>query len=239
MHPLDNPVWDALIGSQHEFAEVGGLAARFIPDVSRFGAFPELPGPDHWAAMAHLVGPGGSVILLGDTGTLPDGWAVDYDGTGVQMTGEEVDARVGDDARQRTDIDIDILPLGASDAADMVALVALTRPGPFEARTWELGGYVGVRSEGRLVAMAGQRLRPTGCCEISAVATHPEYRRQGLAEILVRVVAGRIAARGEVPILHTAADNADAIRLYERMGFVHRRLVHFAGIRAPAIPPTD
>lgn len=235
MHPLDNPVWNALCGPQREFAEFGGLAARIIPDVSRFGAFPEPPGPDHWAAMAQLIGPDGAVILIGDTGTPPEGWRVDYEGTGVQMSGEDLEPWTPDIAAHP--IAIDLLPLGEPDAGDMIELVALTRPGPFAPRTWELGGYVGVRSNGRLVAMAGQRLRPPGWCEISAVATHPDYRRQGLGELLVRVVAGRIVARGEVPVLHAAADNADAIRLCERMGFVHRRRVKFMGIQAPADIP--
>ena len=234
MHPLDNPVWDALNGPQRAFAEFGGLAARFILDVSRFGAFPEPPGPDHWAAMAQLIGPGSAVILIGDTGATPDGWTVDYEGVGAQMTGEGVASWTTDGAAHPTGFDI--VPLGAPDAADMVELVALAQPGPFAPRTWELGGYVGVRAEGSLVAMAGQRLRPTGWCEISAVATHPDYRRKGLGEILVRVVAAGIVARGEVPVLHTAADNSGAIRLYERMGFTHRRRVRFVGIRAPGDP---
>ncbi len=88
MHPLDNPVWHALHGPQRDVAESNGLAARCIPEISLFGAFAESPGPDHWDAMASLVGPGHAVILTGHTGDPPDGWGVEYDGTGVQMVGE-------------------------------------------------------------------------------------------------------------------------------------------------------
>jgi len=234
MHPLDNPVWDALNGPQSEVADTRDLAARYRPDISAFGAFPEPPGPEHWRAMAHLVGPGGMVIVTGHTGTPPEGWSTEYEGDGVQMTGEAIDARPAEMAALRPELRI--LPLGKAEAADMIELVGLARPGPFSLRTWELGGYVGVQVDGQLVAMAGQRFRPTGWCEISAVATHPDHRRQGLAAYLVRVVAAGIRVRGEVPLLHAAADNIDAIRLYEAMGFTHRRVARFVAVRAPGDP---
>ena len=132
-----------------------------------------------------------------------------------------------------------MVPLGADDARAMSDLVALARPGPFSARTWELGGYVGVRAGGVLVAMAGQRFRPEGWCEISAVATHPDHRRRGLGAHLVRVVAAGIVARGETPFLHAAADNVEAIRLYAAMGFSHARTVRFVVARAPGDAPPD
>ena len=115
----------------------------------------------------------------------------------------------------------------------MIALVELARPGPFSPRTYELGGYVGVRRGDQLVAMAGRRFRPEGWGEIGAVATHPDHRRQGLGELLVRIVAAGIAARGETPFLHTSADNATALRLYAAMGFTVRRRVRFVAVRAP------
>jgi len=234
MDPLDNPVWDALHGPQRAVAETGALAARYLPDVSPFGAFPEPPGPPHWDAMADLVGPGGIVIVTGHTGAPPDGWGVEYDGTGTQMTGEALVATPDDVAALRPDVRV--VPLGGPESAAMVELVALARPGPFSPRTWELGGYVGVFRDGRLIAMAGQRFRPSGWCEISAVATHPDHRRQGLGELLVRVVAAGIVARGEVPLLHAAEDNTSAIRLYESMGFTHRARVRFVAVRVPGGP---
>jgi len=229
---LDNPVWSALTGPQRDYAEVVGDIARYQPEVSLFGAFARLPGPRHWTAMAELIGAGGVVITTGPTGPPPDGWRVEYDGEGVQMTGEGVDV-----ARQ---LDVpegaDIVRLGADDVADMLELVALTRPGPFEPATWELGGYVGIRRDGRLVAMAGERMRPVGWAEISAVATHPDHRRQGLGELLVRVVAAGIRERDELPLLHVAATNTSAIRLYEAMGFAARGTVRFLSVRAPGEP---
>jgi len=234
MHPLDNPVWDALHGPQHEVAETGALAARYVPGVSLFGGFPEAPGPRHWDAMAGLLGEGGVVVLTGPVAPPPTGWVIEYEGTGVQMVGRALTATPDEVAASRPDVDI--VSLAGPDVPAMLQLVALARPGPFAPRTWELGGYVGVLRDGELVAMAGQRFRPTGWCEISAVATHPDHRRRGLGELLVRAVAAGIVARGETPVLHAAETNTGAVRLYEAMGFTLRRRVRFLSVRAPGGP---
>jgi ribosomal protein S18 acetylase RimI-like enzyme len=128
-----------------------------------------------------------------------------------------------------------VVTLGAGDVADMLALVAEARPGPFLARTIEFGGYVGIRRQGQLVAMAGERLRPAGWAEVSAVATHPGHRRQGLAERLIQTVASAVAGRGEAPFLHAAAGNTDAIRLYESLGFTIRATVRFTVVATPPV----
>jgi ribosomal protein S18 acetylase RimI-like enzyme len=123
--------------------------------------------------------------------------------------------------------------LGEGDVPDMLSLVAETQPGPFLARTIEFGGYLGIRRVGRLVAMAGERLQPAGYVEVSAVATDPAHRHQGLAELLVRAVATSVEGRRAVPILHAASENVGAIRLYERLGFTKRRDVSFVVLQAP------
>lgn len=100
-----------------------------------------------------------------------------------------------------------------------------------------MGVYLGIRRDGRLVAMAGERLHPPGWTEISAVCTDPAFRRRGLATRLVRAVAAGIRARGETPFLHAAADNTEAIRLYESLGFRLRREVMFGTVRVPEHVP--
>jgi predicted GNAT family acetyltransferase len=107
----------------------------------------------------------------------------------------------------------------------MLALATLTRPGPFFERTHELGEFIGVREGGRLIAMAGERMKPDGFTEVSGVCTHPDFRGQGHAAALTRIVASRIRERGETPFLHAYASNAPAIALYERLGYRLRRNV--------------
>ena len=115
----------------------------------------------------------------------------------------------------------------------MTDLVTRTEPGPWRPRTVEFGGYVGVRDRGALVAMAGERMRPPGFTEVSAVCTEPEYRGRGLAGGLTRVVAAAIAARGDRPMLHASAHNAGAVRLYESLGFRQTRPMVAMALRAP------
>ncbi len=116
-------------------------------------------------------------------------------------------------------------PLTEADAAEMLALATLTRPGPFAARTNRLGDFIGVKQDGRLVAMAGERMKPEGFTEVSGVCTHPDFRGRGYAGGLMRIVAARILARGETPFLHVYATNTGAIALYESLGFALRRAV--------------
>ena len=52
----------------------------------------------------------------------------------------------------------------------MLELTAATEPGPFLPQTIRMGSYFGIRaSNGRLAAIAGERLKSTGFAEISAV----------------------------------------------------------------------
>ncbi len=235
---LDNPAWSALAGPQRALASATALAGRFDPEVSPFGGFSEDPSPDHWSDLADLLGPSGTVALVGVNGVPPSDWMLLRAIPGVQMVFNPSNVATGahpgaSDLPRETRGD-PLLPLGADDVGDMLALVALAQPGPFLSRTVEFGGYRGIRRDGELVAMAGQRLRPPGYTEISAVATDPDHRRQGLAERLVLALVDSVLERGETPFLHASADNANAIRLYERLGFTLRREVTFSVVQAPS-----
>ena len=115
-------------------------------------------------------------------------------------------------------------------------LVARTKPGPFFSRTFELGRYIGVRDGGRLVAMAGERLRCPGLTELSAVCTDESHRGRGIASLLVADLVANIRARGDTPFLHAAADNVGAIHLYETLGFRTRAPIDAVLARAPGVP---
>lgn len=221
MHLLDNPAWSALSGPQAGFGEFAGAAARYLPDVAPFSALADPDDPQSWADLAKLVGPAGFALLAG-VDAVPAGWQVTGRTPGVQLvaTGE-----------LRAEPDPAAVPLGPADVPEMLDLVARTKPGPFRERTVELGGYLGIRDGGRLVAMAGERFHPPGWTEISAVCTDPAYRGRGLAGRLVRAVAAGISARGETPAIQAAEDNVGAIRLYRALGFAFRRSITFMGVR--------
>ena len=223
-HPLDIPAWASLTGAHRHLALVHGRAARYLPDVSPFGVVAPDPDARTWADQEALVGHDAVLPLAAVEVTPPAGFTMEMSLQGVQMIDASVDAVTDPEAVRLT----------AADVPEMLDLVARTRPGPFERRTIELGTYLGIRRDGVLVAMAGERMHPPGHTEISAVCTDPAHRGHGLAARLVRAVAAGIRARGETPFLHAAATNTGAIALYEKLGFVLRKTTTFGAIRTPS-----
>jgi ribosomal protein S18 acetylase RimI-like enzyme len=221
---LDNPALTSLTGPHAHLALGHAPVLRYPADVSPFVALPDHPDAAAWRSLAGLLGPDEIGAVPGLAGSPPSGWEVVMRLPGVQMVDEGMDAVPDEEA----------VLLGPADVPEMLALVERTKPGPFMARTVELGTYLGIRRGGELVAMAGERMHPPGWTEISAVCTDDRFRGQGLAARLVRAVAVGIRARGEVPFLHAAATNTGAIRLYESLGFVTRRTIDFVGLQAPA-----
>ncbi|WP_405622351.1 GNAT family N-acetyltransferase [Streptomyces sp. NBC_00076] len=219
---LDNAVWAALDGPHAHLAERVGLAARYPADVYAFAGLADPLDPAAWADLHTLVG-AGAVVRIKPVEQVPDGWEVVGGGVGVQLVDTALRAEPAPEA----------VRLGPDDVPEILDLVARTRPGPFLKRTVALGTYLGIRERGRLIAMAGERLRPPGWTEISAVCTDPDHRGRGLATRLVRAVAAGIRERGDTPFLHAAADNATAIRLYESIGFTLRRRSPILVVRSP------
>ncbi len=226
-HPLDNPARAALLGPHAHLAQRHGQVLRYPPDVTPWHAIPDEPDAAAWADLAMLTGPGGVGAFAGAPAETPPDWERVMLIPGVQLV----------DAGLRAEPDPEAVPLGPADVPEMLALVERTAPGPFAARTIEMGRYLGVRRAGRLIAMAGERLHPPGWTEISAVCTDAEHRGHGLATRLVRAVAAGIRDRGETPFLHAAADNTAAVRLYESLGFALRSHLDFVALRAPATAP--
>ena len=129
-------------------------------------------------------------------------------------------------------VDFEVVELGDADAAEMLELATLTKPGPFFQRTHRLGRFIGVREGGRLAAMCGERLSLPGYTELSAVCTHPAFLGRGYAAGLMSLVTQGIIQRGDVPFLHVYDRNARAIALYERLGWVRRRAVEVSFLEA-------
>ncbi len=225
-HPLDTPLWSALTGPQAHLAVRHGRAARFPTDISPFAA---VAGPAAaWDDLAVLAGTDATVVVPDAPAEPPRGWRVTAAIPGVQMDGSGLGVAADPEA----------VRLGPADVPEMLDLVARTQPGPFLSRTIVLGAYFGIRRGGALVAMAGERMRPPGWGEISAVCTDPAHRGQGLAGRLVRAVGAVIRERGDVPFLHAAAANVAGVRLYEELGFTLRREIRFAALRV-ATPVGD
>lgn len=226
MHPLDNVIWEALTTRQAHFAESFESARRFQKEVTSLCAFAE-PSSEGYASLAGLIGPGGtSAVFLDRPYDSREGWEYVAGAPLLEMVSENGNGSAGPSASIR-----EVVELGVQDSPEMVELAALTKPGPFGTRTHELGDYVGIRDSGRLVAMAGERLKVPGYTEVSAVCTHPEHIGKGYAGILMLEVMRRIRERGEKPFLHVRRDNTRAIQLYERLGYTTRVVLYYAIVR--------
>jgi len=218
-HPLDNPVWNALDGPHRHFATRHGLAVHYARDVAAFSAIAD-DSAQAYADLAHDLPAGAEARLVRHrVDALPDGWVQVKHVPLLQMIAPKVDGQLIDGPAFAT--------LGATDVAAVSALIDLTQPGPFGPRTLEMGRYIGVVEDGRLLALSGERMNLPGYVEMSAICTHPQARGRRLAEHLVRHLMRDAAARGQVPFLHVLPDNEPAIALYERLGFVVRAQMHY------------
>jgi predicted GNAT family acetyltransferase len=221
-HILDRPVWSALATRHAALAEGGPLARRYKASITQFAATGD-DSPESLQALQDLVVAGESLFLVqADDIFLPAGIVAVQTASAVQMVAERRPTEVADNRVER---------LAEADAADMLALAALTRPGPFSLKAQRLGDFWGVKRDGVLVAMAGERMKQPGWTELSGVCTHPDVRGKGLGRLLSLFVAGRIVERGERPYLHAYATNIAAIGLYESLGFKLRRTMNVAVIQ--------
>jgi GNAT superfamily N-acetyltransferase len=211
---FDNILWRSLSGSQRHLSVGTDRIRRYAPGFSGLIGFDDPRQPD-WPALAPYCAPGEPLYCVGWSGPEPEGWAVNAQQTIVKMLwdGRLPDEDGGGEAAPA------FTPLGPGDVAQAMALAALTRPGPFGPRTPELGDYLGCFEQGRLIAMAGERLWAGRYREVSAVCTHPDHQGRGLARRLTLAVLRRQLARSQQPFLHVMADNLAACGLYARMGF--------------------
>jgi ribosomal protein S18 acetylase RimI-like enzyme len=220
-HILDNPAWAALTGPHAKIAEVEGKARRYPPEVSLFNAIDDIDDQESWRDLAKLAGTDATPVFIRREIRVPAQWETVYSGVGFQLLGDQVEGSK----------DPTVVTLTNDDVPQMVDLVARTEPGPFAPRTIELGGYIGFKEDGKLIAMAGRRMNPTGWVEISAVCTDPDFRGRGMAGRLVRTLVANIKESGDMPFLHASITNENAIRLYESMGFVIRTELNFGVLK--------
>ena len=211
---LDNPIWSALTTRQVNLAEANELACRFPPDITTLAGIIE-PARESYDALASLARAGEEAVLFVES--VPEstpGWQMVETSPLLQMvhTGAET-------ASAQVQYEV----LNVEDLAQMLALTEVTKPGPFGNRTPQLGTFIGIRHEGRLVAMTGERLHLPGYTEVSAVCTHNEYQGKGYASALIQVMVQLIKARHETPFLHVLPQNTRAVAVYERLGFTVRR----------------
>jgi ribosomal protein S18 acetylase RimI-like enzyme len=211
---LDNPMWSCLTTRHAHLALGNALARRYPVDVSPIAGLPNA-GAANIDALEALVDVGDTMATAGPyVPSLPSNWEVLHLSRVTQMIRTE--------RATLPEADVDASPLGSEDVPEMLALVELTQPGPFRPRTIELGRFLGIRENGKLVAMAGERMWIGDCHEVSGVCTHPGVQGRGYAKALMARVINRMLRSGETPFLHVESPNARAIAVYRALGFVTR-----------------
>jgi predicted GNAT family acetyltransferase len=221
IHPLDHPIWNSLHSGWSALAEGGERALRLEQRHGPFAAT-ATADPEAMAALLPLIPHDGELWLLGQDARaiLPAGARLARTATLAQMM-----------ATRPAPADpgaVDWVVLGEADAAEMLDLALLTKPGPFRPLTHRLGRFIGVREDGRLIAMAGERMRMPGFAEVSGVCTHPDWRGRRLAGHLMRIVMQAMVERGDTPFLHAYADHDRTIALYRTLGFEVRAALPMA-----------
>jgi ribosomal protein S18 acetylase RimI-like enzyme len=217
---LDNPVWHALAADHSRFAICASRACRYPSQVAPFAAVSKL-SRSSLDELAELLEPAEQIYLLGDGLLTSEHFRVEEQTRALQMLRSR---NMAEQPRQ--------LPLGATleilgrdDGPAMIDLTDLVFPGFFRPRTYEMGQYYGVRVDGELVAMAGERMALPNHREISGVCTHPAHAGRGFATVLIQKIMKLHDEQNLISFLHVGAANVRAIHLYERLGFAVRRSV--------------
>jgi predicted GNAT family acetyltransferase len=211
---LDNVGWHAIAGPQSGLAVRNGLAGRYELDVAPFSAIADPSSDEAWDDLAQLAGATHPAVLFAPGLQTRAGWDVVMHLKCLQMVAGDI---------PETPSQVELVDLTPDDVPEMLALVEATRPGPYSKRTIEMGRYLGHRVDGKLVAMAGERMRCDGFAEVSAVCTDTNFRGRGLGGALTLAIAHHIRARGDEAFLHVAEENVTAQRLYLELGFTVRR----------------
>jgi GNAT superfamily N-acetyltransferase len=220
---LDNPAWSALTTTQIDFALGTAAAKRYKPGILPFVGL-ETPDARAVAELDPLIEPGEAFYIIGEMPPLPAHWNLELALPCAQLLAPA-------DLHGMPQPQEPILHLGEADKDEMFRLITSIQPGYYHPDTRQLGDYYGIRLKGRLIAMAGERMRFTGFSELSAICTHPDYTGHGYAQQLIAWLCRRQTAMGIRTFLHVALSNERALRLYIHLGFRHRRDIVFQRMR--------
>jgi GNAT superfamily N-acetyltransferase len=209
---LDNPIWHSLDSHHATLGRASSSAASYAPEVAPFvgvGSADAAAG----AALAGLLGTHEPYYLVGLVPPSVPGWRLDDHGVIEQMVCAAAPALPDGP---------DFCELGEAHIDDMLELTGLVFPGYFRHDTLRMGRYFGIYRDGRLAAMAGERMHLPGWREISAVCTHPDHGGRGYAQRLVALVTQGVFEQGLQPFLHVSPGNDRAKNVYLRLGYVDR-----------------
>jgi GNAT superfamily N-acetyltransferase len=211
---LDNLPWHALNTEHARFALCAPAARKYPADVTPFCGTPD-NSAQSLQQIIPLLNPDETTYVMADALPAISGLTLGEPLPVFQMLAAEIPKAAPPDRC--------LVSLFAEDAPAMMKLTDLAFPGFFRPRTCEMGVYYGIRIDGELVAMAGERLALPDYREISGVCTHPAHTGKGYAAGLVAHLMQEHAWKGLHSILQVGCANTRAIALYKRLGFCVRK----------------
>jgi ribosomal protein S18 acetylase RimI-like enzyme len=227
MLPLDNAIWTALTTKQAQHAHTSALARRFPPEMTLLGALAANTAMA-FDSLAQLIQHDSVTLYFTSPPQIPTGWDV-LRAVELHQMVQETETPPPDPQRSATP---EIIELSPADIPEMSVLYIATRPArTLCPRIQKLGQFLGVREEGKLVAMGGLRLHLAGYREITTVATMPGYEGRGYATAIMDGLIARLRSRGDRPFLTVRTDNTRAVEIYRRLGFKERTLLYSRTIR--------
>lgn len=218
---LDNPFWNALTGLDADKNLGADGLAYFDADMAPFIALPSWDAAVQKKSIDHMDKDRSWFVLIMDDVRFIDGFEIVFSIPLYQMICHRLPAQKSNNDH------LQIVPLTSDHVDEMMALTALTRPGPFLKRTIEFGNYHGIFKNEKLIAMGGERIHVGDCTEISAICTHPDHQGMGYAAKITHHLATSVMQKGQIPFLHVRFDNTKAIDVYKKLGFEIRTKMNF------------
>jgi len=209
-HQLKNPVWYSLKETHKEYVVEFDGVLFFKPEICTFGSFFD-ESKTAKASSEYLKNTDDFFFVSENQTPIIDDSKVILEKKidGCQMV-----------LNKLPDIKIteSIVLLDETFLDEIYDLIWLVMPGYYRKRSFEMGKYYGIFKNGKLVSIAGQRMQTNLFIEISAVVTHPDYTKRGLARQLIAYNTRQILKENKTPILHTNKGNL-AIPLYKKLGY--------------------
>jgi ribosomal protein S18 acetylase RimI-like enzyme len=209
---LDNPIYHALTTNHVCFSNGDENIKYYHREVASFAGMKTYTEADFLKLYEHLPDNGVFIVFSPEVLTIPEPWKLIRKIDMFQFIYEH-------NFVPEQQLEIDLEDLNQEHVGEMIALVELTKPGPFLPKTIDLSNYTGVFENGRLAAMAGHRFHSSHYIEVSAVCAHPDFLGKGYAYAVIREQVKRILEKSQIPFLHVRQDNEGAIKLYEKLGF--------------------
>lgn len=220
-YKLDNPAWYSLEETHHQHAIGNEEVKSYKKNIVSFVALrPGLKSISNY--LNQLIGSGESFFIINELPALPANYTIESKLACVQMICSVL---------INNPINAAIEKLGDADEREMTTLINLVQAGYYLPGTRLMGDYFGIRDNGQLVSITGERMRMDSFTEISAVVTHPEFTGRKYAQQLITHTTNKNLTVGITPFLHVAETNETAIKIYEYLGFIKRRIIFFWKIK--------